>query len=513
MANFERDIGVFQGREKRLDGIVHFGGTASELLKCSKGKNMPRKCRTYSGSGSCAFIAALLNTCAFPEVKVLAHSPVGCTAGAILFGLFGPIQQKSRGVPETTTDIITTELNEEDVVFGGAAKLENAIIETDRFFHPRAIAVGISCAAGIIGDDVEASIKKVQPQVKANVFAVHCEGYKTLHVGTMWDIMWHELIEHVLKEPREKKKDTVNIISGPTIGPIDEQPFIELLEKLGVKSNVILNYNSLDSLEYATESAASVALCSQASHYLAEQLEKRWGVPLIDTHYAASIEYTDDWIRKIAAHFGKEKEAEKLIEEEHRRILPEFNKYKKELEGKKVFISVNIPRALGCASLAMELGMKVMGVNAFQYDPPINQNTLEDLVTRGGDFPLVISGIGQITETQNMVQREKPDIYFGDFEPSIWFAKNGVVTLTTFDFARPHMGYTGALETARSLAYVLKNPSYHKKVELYTRKYGKFPYKKEWLQYPDPYRFLIDEVDEAVYGKNFGINSEVKAHV
>jgi len=58
-------------------------------------------------------------------------------------------------------------------------KLEEAIIEADRRYRPASIIVVASCVPGIIGDDLEGVVAKVQSQVNGKILLVHCEGFKT----------------------------------------------------------------------------------------------------------------------------------------------------------------------------------------------------------------------------------------------------------------------------------------------------------------------------------------------
>ena len=54
------------------------------------------------------------------------------------------------------TYCFSTDMQEEEIIFGGEKKLRAAIQEAFDLFHPKAIAVFSTCPVGLIGDDVHA---------------------------------------------------------------------------------------------------------------------------------------------------------------------------------------------------------------------------------------------------------------------------------------------------------------------------------------------------------------------
>ena len=76
------------------------------------------------------------------------------------------------------TYCFSTDMQEEDIVFGGEKKLRTAIQEAYDIFHPKAIAIFSTCPVGLIGDDVHAVAREMKEKLGINVFAFSCEGYK-----------------------------------------------------------------------------------------------------------------------------------------------------------------------------------------------------------------------------------------------------------------------------------------------------------------------------------------------
>lgn len=70
--------------------------------------------------------------------------------------------------------MVTTGFSENDLVFGGSDALLETLRNAQERFHPRTIAVIGTCASMIIGDDMEATIRRSVPN--CTVFAVDSHG-------------------------------------------------------------------------------------------------------------------------------------------------------------------------------------------------------------------------------------------------------------------------------------------------------------------------------------------------
>ena len=93
---------------------------------------------------------------------VLVHGPAGCSFMA------------SRMLEEAGVRVITSGMRDDDLIFGGAEKLIDAIRTADERFSPKTIAVVGTCASMIIGEDMEAAVRRAG--VKAKTFTVDCHG-------------------------------------------------------------------------------------------------------------------------------------------------------------------------------------------------------------------------------------------------------------------------------------------------------------------------------------------------
>ena len=94
---------------------------------------------------------------------VVVHGPAGCSFMA------------SRPLENAGVHVVTSAMKDKDLIFGGAAPLEKTLKETKERFNPRTMAVVATCASTIIGDDIEAIIKRVDLG-DTKCFAIDCHG-------------------------------------------------------------------------------------------------------------------------------------------------------------------------------------------------------------------------------------------------------------------------------------------------------------------------------------------------
>lgn len=108
-------------------------------------------------------IVAALYTVRDLDVDVaVVHGPAGCGFMA------------SRMLEEAGVRVVTTGFSENDLVFGGADALLETLRDVRERFHPETVAVIGTCASMIIGDDMEATIRRAG--LGCTVFAVDSHG-------------------------------------------------------------------------------------------------------------------------------------------------------------------------------------------------------------------------------------------------------------------------------------------------------------------------------------------------
>ncbi|MDD1730129.1 MAG: nitrogenase, partial [Methanospirillum sp.] len=184
-------------------GIKAYYGTASELVQDAKEGRLKHQERAFEQAGGCIlnfFMTQRIAT--IRDGVMIVHAPVGCSSLATGYReLYRQIPVELGRPANLDFHWLTTNLTEKDVVFGGAEKLKTAIREAEARYAPKSIFILTSCASGVIGDDVEGAVNEVQPEIKARIVPIHCEGHRSRVIQTTYDALWHGILKYLVKKP------------------------------------------------------------------------------------------------------------------------------------------------------------------------------------------------------------------------------------------------------------------------------------------------------------------------
>ena len=485
MAKLNLTLPSVQIREICINSITGFQGNAGELITQSR-EHMKDKTRTFSQCLGCATSKAACKTILIQDGAVISHGPVGCASCYHEFAFTYRVNAPHRGLSNPTPRrIFSTNLTEKDTVYGGAVKLADSIREVYERVKPNAIFVLTTCAAGIIGDDVESVCDEAEEEIGIPVVAIFCEGFRSKVWTTGFDAAYHGIARKLIDKPKERRSDVINVINfwGNDI-------FKEWFAYFGAKPNYITPYSTVNSLKHSGESAATVQACSTLGSYLGAALEQEFGVPEITAAPPYGIAQTDRWFRALGKLLGKEDIAEKVIAEKKEKYLPQIIKVREKLVGKKAYVTAGAAHGHALLAVLGELGMEAIGAAIFHHDPTYDNHTEENdqlakRVADYGDIPNFNVCNKQEFELVNMLYRLKPDLLLARHGGmTLWGAKLGIPALLVGD-EHYSMGYEGLVKYGERLAEVLENDEFVKNLA----KHAVNPYTKWWLEQP-PYTFL-----------------------
>ncbi|HWQ43886.1 MAG TPA: nitrogenase component 1 [Desulfosporosinus sp.] len=487
-------------REDRLKAIEAFGGRVCDLVNHSGNGCLVNKKRGFSQTCNCQMGLALSMINTIPDIVIIKHGPVGCgnssqTDKNFINGL------KSRGMNQKPLIWVSTNLDENDIVNGGEARLREAIIKLDSLHRPAAIVVLTTCATGIIGDDVNEVVAQLQGQVNAKIILVHCEGFRTKISATAYDAVYHgiarglELQEKdeeriivdeldVLKREYDRKR-TVNIFNAFSIGRLDELELERLLNALGLKVKFYPNFAHPDSFRELTNAALNISLCPTHDDYFLKFLEERFGMPYLIKNMPIGIENTTDWLLDVAKEFGLEEQASKIAEAEVAILEKGLEPFRSKLQRKKVFVTGGEIRVVVTAMLMKEFGCEIAGLRGHHYDQ-YGDDIYAKLLKDDPEIEVNIATT-QTFELANLLKRAKPDLALAHSSSNIIAGKLGIPTLPIFSQGNYYFGYKGVFEVARRAVKALTNPSYQQKLQENIR----LPYKAEWYE-RSPFAYISD---------------------
>src|SRR5512145_281074 len=108
------------------------------------------------------------------DILQITHGPIG-------YGFYSWLTRRNQsraaeGEENFMPYALSTDLQDNDIVFGGEKKLRAAIREAYAAFKPKAIAIFATCPVGLIGDDIHAAARDLSEELGITVFAMSCEG-------------------------------------------------------------------------------------------------------------------------------------------------------------------------------------------------------------------------------------------------------------------------------------------------------------------------------------------------
>jgi hypothetical protein len=123
--------------------------------KNGKGHNKACKQQAKPGAaqGGCAFDGASITLVPITDAAHLVHGPIACSGNS-----WGGRGSLSSG-PLLYKMGFTTDLSENDIIFGGEKKLYKAIQDVKERYSPAAVFVYSTCVTALIGDDLDAVCK------------------------------------------------------------------------------------------------------------------------------------------------------------------------------------------------------------------------------------------------------------------------------------------------------------------------------------------------------------------
>jgi len=297
------------------------------------------------------------------DIVNITHGPIGC-------GFYSWLTRRNQTRPPTPEDenfmtyCFSTDMQEEQIVFGGEKKLRQAIQEAYDLFHPKAIGVFSTCPVGLIGDDVHSVTADMKEKLGINVFAFSCEGYKGVSQSAGHHIANNQLFKHVIG--RDDKplpgKFRINMLGEYNIGG-DAFLIEDLLERCGITLCATFSGNStVGAFERAHSADLNCVMCHRSINYVADMIQKKYGIPWIKVNLL-SADATAKSLRRIAQYFDDPElsgRTEQVIQQEMVAVVKAQQEIRPRCEGKLAMLFVGGSRAHHYQFLFSEIGMRTI---------------------------------------------------------------------------------------------------------------------------------------------------------
>ncbi|VBB09560.1 nitrogenase/oxidoreductase component 1 [Lucifera butyrica] len=253
------------------------------------------------------------------EASIIIHSPQGCAATvANAYDI--------HEVDFTRRKIGCTRLFESDIVMGASEKLKSLIKEADQTFQSKVMFVVGTCAADIIGEDIEGICQALQPEIKIKLIPVMAGGFH----GTSYDgaaLGLAALLPFIHKTPL-KASDRVNLIAPQAnLNPswrADLNWVTDVLRVFGIAVQAVIPHNtSFEELEKAGMASANILLSHDVGTEFAKKMQEIHGIPLIldNIPLPIGLKNTARWLRALGTYFDAEDKAEQMIKQGEEMVI------------------------------------------------------------------------------------------------------------------------------------------------------------------------------------------------
>ncbi len=430
------------------------------------------------------------------DIINITHGPIGC-------GYYSWLTRRNQ--THTPTDehenfipyCFSTDMQDENIIFGGEKKLAAAIQEAYDLFHPKAIAVFSTCPVGLIGDDVHQVAAKMKEKLGINVFAFSCEGYKGVSQSAGHHIANNQVFKHVVgTDDTPRGKFSVNLLGEYNIGG-DSFVIEDLFKRCGIELVATFSGNSsYDQFANSHMARLNLVMCHRSINYVADMIEKKYGAPWIKVNFIGAAA-TAKSLRKIAEYFGDREltvKVENVITEEYPAVVAAQQKYRPRTEGKRAMLFVGGSRAHHYQELFTELGMQTIAAgyefahrddyegrevlptikvdadsrnieelhvdrDPVKYNPELQKHARkreEEVGYRFKDYDGMMNDMRSSTlviddinhwEVEKLIERARPDVFCAGIKEKFVMQKMGVPSkqLHSYDYGGPYAGFKGAI--------------------------------------------------------------------
>jgi nitrogenase molybdenum-cofactor synthesis protein NifE len=323
-----------------------------------------------AAAGGCAFDGAKIALQPITDVAHLVHGPIACEGNS-----WDGRGSKSSGSQLYRTSF-TTDMTEQDIVFGGEKHLYKAIKEVIEKYNPAAVFVYQTCVPAMIGDDLESVCKAAGKKFGKPVIPVNVPGFVgSKNLGNK--LAGEALLDYVIgtEEPEETTPYDINIIGEYNLSG-ELWQVRPLLDELGIRVLACISGDSkYHEVARSHRARAAMMVCSKAMINVARKMEERYGIPYFEGSFYGIGDVSDS-LRKIAQLLVERgapadllARTEVVIVREEERAWQRIAPYRPRLLGKRVLLFTGGVKSWSVVAALQEAGLILTGTSVKKSTP------------------------------------------------------------------------------------------------------------------------------------------------
>lgn len=416
----------------------------------------PKLCmKALPGEGaerSCAFDGARVVLMPVTDAAHLIHGPIACAGNS----------WDNRGARSSGSQLfrrgLTTDLKENDVIYGGEEKLYQAILEVAARHEPKAVFVYSTCVSALIGDDLEKTCARAQEHLTIPVIPVNAPGFlgdKNIGNRIAGEVLFNQVIGTA--EPDAPKNPlAINLIGEYNIAG-DLWGVLPDLKSLGITLQTAITGDArFEELRSAHRASLNILVCSKSLTNLVRAMERRWQIPYIDASFYG-IRDTSEALLNIAVALGDKNLIEKTkfyIRKREAETREAIAHYKERLQGKTAILFTGGVKTWSMVSTLAELGITILA-GGTQNSTPDDFQHMKDLMDPSAHIIEDTSAAGFLS----LIKDKKPDLIVAGGKTK-YLAHKTRTPFLDINHGRklPYAGYQGMITFAQSVARTVFSP-------------------------------------------------------
>ncbi|MEO1207912.1 MAG: bifunctional nitrogenase iron-molybdenum cofactor biosynthesis protein NifEN [Cyanobacteria bacterium J06638_20] len=437
----------------KINELLTQPGCEHNHKKDKKGKNKACQQQAQPGAaqGGCAFDGASIALVPITDVAHLVHGPIACAGNS-----WGSRGSLSSG-PMIYKMGFTTDLSENDIIFGGEKKLYKAIHEVKERYSPAAIFVYLTCVTALIGDDLDAVCQAASQKFDIPVVPVSSPGFVgSKNLGNR--IGGEALLEYVVgtREPEYTTPYDINLIGEYNIAG-ELWGVLPLLEKAGIRVLAKITGDArYHDIACAHRAKLNVMICSKALINMAHKMQERYGIPYVEESIYGVADM-NRLLRDIAAKLGDDAlkaRVEEVIQAETAKLDAALVPYRQRLKGKRVVLYTGGVKSWSIISAAKDLGIDVMATST-KKSTEEDKARIKDLLGKDG----MMLQKGNAQELLKVIAKTNADMLIAGGRNQYTALKAKIPFLDiNQERHHPYAGYVGMIEMAKELDEALHSP-------------------------------------------------------
>ncbi|MCP9628938.1 nitrogenase iron-molybdenum cofactor biosynthesis protein NifE [Rhodopseudomonas palustris] len=440
----------------KIQDVFNEPGCAANQAKSDKQrkKGCSKPLQPGGAAGGCAFDGAKIALQPIVDVAHLVHGPIACEGSS-----WDNRGTKSSGSKLYRTGF-TTDMGENDVIFGGEKRLFRSIKEIIEKYDPPAVFVYQTCVPAMMGDDIVAVCKVAAEKFGKPCIPIISPGFVgPKNLGNK--LAGEAMLDYVIgtQKPEVTTPYDINIIGEYNVAG-ELWQVKPLLDELGIR---ILSCLSGDAryheVAQSHRARAAMMVCSTAMINVARKMEERYGIPYFEGSFYG-ISDTSESLRQIARLLiarGADAElmdrVEALIAREEAKAWAAIKAYTPRLEGKRVLLITGGVKSWSVVAALQEAGLTIVGTS-------VKKSTKEDK-ERLKEMSPDVHQIDDLRprEMYKMLKEAQADIMLSGGRSQFVALKARMPWMDiNQERSYAYCGYVGIVEMVRQIDKSLSNP-------------------------------------------------------